>query len=255
MQHERSYVISIAGFDPSAGAGILADIKTFEQLGVHGLGVCSALTVQTEKKFTGVRWISIDEIILQLQKLLEHYSVRFVKIGIVESMELLDEILRFIHKDFPHVKIIWDPIIKATTGFEFHHTIDKLLFMKCCSEVFLITPNSSEAMQLVNEQDAYVAAGQIALVTSVFLKSYISKDGSINDILFHKDMESNFKTDVIDGFEKHGSGCVLSAAITSFLALGNDLKASCELARAYTFEFLRSTPGLLGQHRLIKLTT
>lgn len=254
MQHERNYVISIAGFDPSAGAGILADIKTFEQLGVCGLGVCSAITVQTENQFKSVRWIPFDEIIAQLQLILEHYPVQFMKIGIVESMKVLEDILHFIHKDFPHIKIIWDPILKATSGFEFHHSINQSLFLNCCSRIFLITPNAYEAMQLMNEKDAFAASKRIQLIASVFLKSYVREDGGMNDVLFYEGTEIDFKADVLNGFEKHGSGCVLSAAITAFLALGNDLKTSCELARTYTYEFLRSTQSLLGEHRAIKLT-
>ncbi|MFI5135563.1 MAG: bifunctional hydroxymethylpyrimidine kinase/phosphomethylpyrimidine kinase, partial [Chitinophagales bacterium] len=62
MSTTRKNVISIAGFDPSAGAGILADIKTFESLGVYGLGICSAITFQNENEFLGVSWIPLHQI-------------------------------------------------------------------------------------------------------------------------------------------------------------------------------------------------
>lgn len=81
MQGTRHYVISVAGFDPSGGAGILADVKTFESHGVTGLGVCSAITFQTEDQFMGVSWIPLHQIELQLDVLLKKYEVHFLKIG------------------------------------------------------------------------------------------------------------------------------------------------------------------------------
>ncbi|MEO6166691.1 MAG: bifunctional hydroxymethylpyrimidine kinase/phosphomethylpyrimidine kinase, partial [Chitinophagales bacterium] len=154
---------------------------------------------------------------------------------------------------FPQIKIIWDPVMKASSGFEFHSTISKSVLTQCCQKVFLLTPNADEALALTNETDAVLAAEQLQQVTQVFMKSFKMKDGSMYDVLLQQGTRLNFKSEVLDGFEKHGSGCVLSAAITAFLALGNDLKTSCELAKSYTFEFLQSAPGLLGTHHAIKL--
>lgn len=252
MQQQRNYVISVAGFDPSAGAGILADIKTFEQLGVYGLGVCSAITVQTEDQFQSVRWISSEEIISQLQLLLEKYEVDVMKIGIIENFEVLIKILLFLKENFPFVKIIWDPVLKASAGFEFHAAIHYSGFLECCKNVFLITPNTEEVCALLQQTDAFVAAEKLQSFTHVFLKSYKNPDGRVQDILFEENENYNYDTMLLNGFEKHGSGCVLAAAITSFLASGNDLRSSCELAKSYTFEFLKSAPGLLGAHHSIK---
>src|SRR5258706_15915901 len=119
MQASRKYVISIAGFDPSAGAGILADVKTLEAMKVYALGVCSGITFQTEDEFVGVSWIPLHQIELQLELLLKKYSVEFVKIGLIQSLEMLDELVQFVRTKFPGVKIIWDPILKASAGFQF----------------------------------------------------------------------------------------------------------------------------------------
>src|ERR1700729_4382873 len=107
----RPYVLSIAGFDPSGGAGILADIKTFEAQQTLGLGVCSALTYQTENTFEGVTWVNKDTIIKQLAPLLKAYSIDYVKIGLIENMEVLNSIIDYLLGKNPSMRIIWDPIL------------------------------------------------------------------------------------------------------------------------------------------------
>lgn len=253
MQQHRHYVISLAGFDPSAGAGILADIKTFEQLGVYGLGVCSALTIQLEDRFHHVQWITTEQIVRQLHLLLEKYDVEYIKIGIVESLSKLHEILLFLSNHFPKVKAIWDPVRKTSTGFEFHPGDNVKEFTACCRLVYLITPNAEEAKAWTGRDDAMAAALSLQPFTNIFLKSYQAADGSIMDVLLQGDQRWNFDSPPLNGFKKHGSGCVLSAAITALLAQGNDMKNSCGWAKSYTFEFLKSANDLLGEHHSIKL--
>src|SRR5580704_15712920 len=96
MLKPRSYVLSIAGFDPSAGAGLLADIKTFESNGVYGFGVVSGLTWQNDVEFGKVEWIDSYKIIQQISVLLRRFAIRFIKIGIVENMHVLQEIVCFL---------------------------------------------------------------------------------------------------------------------------------------------------------------
>src|SRR5690242_6903376 len=104
MRTELKKAISIAGFDSTAGAGVLADIKTFEQLDVYGFGVCSAITLQTESEFKGVVWVPLHQIELQLDTLLEKYEAEFLKIGLIQSLEVLDELIQTIKRKYPQVK-------------------------------------------------------------------------------------------------------------------------------------------------------
>src|SRR5579872_773482 len=90
MPKERPCVLSIAGFDPSGGAGVLADIKTFEQHKVLGMGVVTGLTFQNESEFDGVKWIPTDDIIRQIEILTRKYKFKFIKIGMLESLENLE---------------------------------------------------------------------------------------------------------------------------------------------------------------------
>ena len=85
MQTLRKYALTIAGFDPCNGAGLTADIKTFEQHKVYGLSVCTAITLQTEDVFLNIRWEKIENIINSIEVLLNKYPVSAVKTGILPS--------------------------------------------------------------------------------------------------------------------------------------------------------------------------
>jgi len=246
-------VISIAGFDPSAGAGILADIKTFEQLGVYGFGVCSAITLQTEDEFKGIAWIPLHQIELQLDTLLQKYNVKFLKIGLIQTLEVLDELIQTVRRKYPSVKMIWDPILRTSSGFQVFQKTEERLLYEILSQVYLVTPNSDEAKKLMRAENALLAAKEMGRFTNVFLKSYADLHQEHCDVLIEEGKEYFFQTNRHEGFEKHGSGCVLSAAITASLAKGFDLKHSCEEAKIYTLEFLKSSEGLLGEHHRIKL--
>src|SRR3972149_10947273 len=93
MPKERPCVLSIAGFDPSGGAGVLADIKTFEQHKALGMGVVTGLTFQNDSEFDGVKWIETDEILKQIEVLARKFQFEFVKIGMVQNLETLEKII------------------------------------------------------------------------------------------------------------------------------------------------------------------
>ncbi len=252
MQSKRPYALTIAGFDPSGGAGVLADAKTFEQLNVFGLAACTAITLQTENEFKGVSWIPLHQIELQIETLLAKYDVAFAKIGLIQNLETLNELLIFLERKFPSLKIIWDPILKSSSGFSFHNHFDEALLFDILSKIFLITPNATEANLLMQSEDAMHAARQLNRFCNVFLKSY-AKGNQHVDILLENGHEKIFTTKYILEHEKHGSGCVLSAAITAMLSKGVSLSDACATAKDYSFQFLNSEEGLLGMHREIKL--
>jgi hydroxymethylpyrimidine/phosphomethylpyrimidine kinase len=97
--------MSIAGFDPSGGAGVLADIKTFEQLKVQGLAVCTAMTLQTESEFYTLQWQPIDEILSATDVLMKKYKVEAVKIGVVKDAKFLAQIVEKLKSINPEVKL------------------------------------------------------------------------------------------------------------------------------------------------------
>ncbi|WP_042722907.1 bifunctional hydroxymethylpyrimidine kinase/phosphomethylpyrimidine kinase, partial [Flavobacterium sp. B17] len=141
MQTERPFVMSIAGYDPSGGAGLLADIKTFEQLKVKGLGVCTAMTIQTGSECLNLEWQPLERILSSIDILMKNYPVNMVKIGMVKDAEFLNEIILTIKANHPEAKIIWDPVLKSTSEFSFFDmkTIPQL--RNVIQQIDLLTPN------------------------------------------------------------------------------------------------------------------
>jgi len=252
MSNQRPFVLSVAGFDPSSGAGISADLKTFEMNHTYGLCVCTAITFQNDNEFDGMEWISFSAIQKQVDVLFRKYNIDAVKIGLISDFIMLNNIIDYLLNYKPSIKIIWDPILKASAGFDFHQRIDFELVVKILKKLFLLTPNIPEVIRLgVNSNDPSLSAMQLSKYTNVYLKGGHSNDGNVDDWLFTKEGHYKIEGKRIASGEKHGSGCVLSAAIAANLAKGMSLKESCNHARLYINQYLQSTTTLLGYHNIL----
>jgi hydroxymethylpyrimidine/phosphomethylpyrimidine kinase len=243
----RPFVVSVAGFDPSGGAGVLADIKTFEQLDVCGLSAVTSVTYQNDKEFDGVDWVAAENIIRQIEVLLRRFDVRFFKIGLIENFEVLQQIVAFITKNVAGAIIVVDPIMKASAGFDFNRQ-PTAAFDTTLRAIYCITPNLPEAEDLWGAH--YLdSLTEWRAVTNIYLKGGHSERDLLTDRLFTRDEVFEFPQMKIEGGGKHGSGCVLSAALTANLALGLPLVKAAKNAQLYTRNFLQSTPTLLGEHK------
>lgn len=245
----RPYVLTIAGFDPSGGAGILADAKTLEANKVIGLGVVSANTFQHEDLFLGVDWIPKEAIIKQLEILFNKYPIHFVKIGLVESLDVLWSMIKFMQEKNPHVQIVWDPVLKASAGFIFHAAPSRNLFEDICKNIFILTPNWHELQALYPEFEPVYSARRLAQYCTVYLKGGHSDQKKGRDYLFSKSKEFVFNPKVLAQHDKHGTGCVFSSALTAHIARGFPLKKACLKAKSYITYFLLSNKSLLGYHK------
>jgi hydroxymethylpyrimidine/phosphomethylpyrimidine kinase len=248
MPTSRPYALTIAGFDPSAGAGVLADIKTLEANGVYGLAACTALTVQNDVAFERVSWVPLAGIQDQVQLLLARFQVDFVKIGLVENLPDLLKLIRWLKVQNPAIQLVWDPVLKATAGYEFHAQPDAELLQAICRELTLITPNQPEALRLCPAATAGAAAEALAAWCPVLLKGGHADGPEATDLLLLGGERHTISEPRLLHGEKHGSGCVLSAAVLARLALGDDLGAACRAGKAYTTAFLGSNDTLLGYH-------
>ena len=244
----RPYALTIAGFDPSAGAGLLADVKTLEASGVYGLGVCTALTVQNDVAFERVRWVPAAEIREQLQILLARFPFDFVKIGLVESLPQLLELVGWLKGQNPRLQIVWDPVLKATAGYEFHPPTDPNLLRALCSEMALITPNQPEMLRLWPAESAEAAAVTVGAFCPVLLKGGHAEGEFSTDVLMEDGRRHAFSAARLPHGAKHGSGCVLSAAVLAGLAKGQNLVEACQVGKDYVSAFLASNDSLLGYH-------
>ncbi len=242
----RPIVISIAGLDPSGGAGILADIKTFEQIGVLGFGVCSALTYQREDRFEDVEWLSFKKIKKQLDLLVEVHSVDFCKIGMIKNKKTLDKLLSYLQEK--NIKVILDPILAASAGFVFHekaHAISDLL-----DKIYLITPNYDEFKNIAQKKKIKKAAIKLSESCHILIKGGHRKKKKGIDILFTPNQVATLYPRKGKYYSKHGSGCILSSAITSYLALGQDIYSACLNGKEYCSNTLQSNSSLLAYHNL-----
>lgn len=232
----RPYVLSIAGFDPCAGAGVLADVKTFEQHQTMGFGVNTSITYQTEDQFLGTKWLDLEVIESQLAPLLLRYPIAAIKVGLIH-FEQLEFILDLIPSKIP---IVWDPVLSATSGDSFENQFTRDHVARILDRFSLITPNLEE----------YSALGLASNPsTNVLLKGGHARAHK-NDVLKLVSGEEH----IIEGkifakpYQKHGTGCVLSSAIASHMAHGRSLLEACTLAKQYVEKLLRSNGSLLGYH-------
>ncbi|WP_223557724.1 hydroxymethylpyrimidine/phosphomethylpyrimidine kinase [Chryseobacterium lathyri] len=247
MQTKRPFVISIAGFDPSGGAGLLADIKTFEQLGVMGLGVCTAMTVQIESKCLSIEWLPLDEIITSISILMKEYPVEAIKIGVVKDSVFLEKIIETIRFYNAGTKIIWDPVLKSTSEFSFFDLETLPLLKDVLKKIDLITPNYNEYRVL----QEYNLLNQDQNPCAVLVKGGHRNDRIGTDILIRNGEEISLEPNLDESsgyYPKHGSGCVLSSAIAGWLAKEESLEDACRKGKLYTEKFLKSNPSLLGFH-------
>ena len=231
--------MSIAGVDPSAGAGVFADLKTFQAIGIYGTGIVTALTAQNPYKFFSTQPVSKDYISEQIDSVLDAYEIEYIKTGMLYS----PEIIRLVSKKIKEydLKAVVDPVMVATSGGDLTkedlaYALNKYLLPKS----ILTTPNISEAEKLtgfkiLSKEDAINASEKIkcnSLITGGHL------DG-INTINIEGEV-SIVKQKLIDTDNLHGTGCNLSAAITAYLAKDNDLNASILKALDYVYEGIKN---------------
>ncbi len=250
MQGSFARVLNISGFDPSAGAGVLAEIKTLQTLGVYGFGVCSALTFQNDSDFENVQWISTGDIIKQTDILLKRFDFPVVKIGLIENFDALNNILLYLKKRLPGAKIIWDPIFNASAGFVFHDSITHADIERLCKKIYLLTPNKIEVRKFAKDSfdKEEVIAERLSSYCNVLLKDGHGNGKMAKDILFTQNGEIEFQHERLVGIKKHGSGCVFTSAISGFLAQDFMLEVSCEKAKDYIQAYLQTGEGRLGFH-------
>ncbi len=237
---KRPYILTIAGFDPSGGAGLLADIKTFEALKCVGLSVISANTIQNDVEVKNCYWTPVEIMKEQIDCLFDRFEIDFVKIGIIENWIVLGEILDHLKKKNEKIKVVLDPVIRSSSSFEFHAAeglqgqLDKL---------FLITPNrlELEAIGLTKET--------ILQTTHLYLTGGHNTNDKGRDQLFLTDGRTYaFRPGSKQVWDKHGSGCILSAALTAHFAKGYPFIKACKKAKDYTEKRLGSNTGLLSYH-------
>ena len=229
--------LSIAGFDGSGGAGIQADLKTFSALGCYGMNILTMIAVQNTCGVRSCYPIPAECIKEQMQAIFDDIIPDAIKIGALFSVENITCIADYLSKHAVNIPIVLDPVMFATSG-------DVLLetqAIDCLKQVLiplatLITPNLPEAKQLIgNIEDKMELAQQLLSLgcKNVLLKGGHENTPTCDDILLTDNTQTVLSTQRIASNNTHGTGCTLSAAITSLLAKGLPLPSACQAAKNY----------------------
>lgn len=233
--------LTIAGTDPTGGAGVQADLKTFSAFRVYGASVMTALVAQNTRGVTAIHDVPVDFIRAQLDSVFDDLDVAAVKIGMLSQPQVIHAVAEEIRRR-EVTKLVVDPVMVAASG-------DRLLAEDAVSALRerlvplaqVITPNLPEAAALLDEraaesEDEMIVQGQRLLALgcqAVLVKGGHSSGAESVDVLIDAEGVSRFPARRIDTQNTHGTGCTLSSAIAAGLAFGQDLKQAVAEAKAY----------------------
>ncbi len=231
--------MSIAGVDPSGGAGVFADLKTFQAIGVYGCGIVTALTAQNPFKFFSTQPVSPEYISQQIDSVMDSYEIEFIKTGMLYSPEIIKLVSGKIEEY--DLKAVVDPVMVATSGGDLtKEDIAKAMNKYLLPKAILTTPNIAEAEKLTDieiktKEDAIKASEKICcdnIITGGHL------DG-INTININGNITIK-KQELIKTENLHGTGCNLSSAIAAYHAKGNNLEKSILKSLDYVYEGIKN---------------
>ena len=245
----RPVVLSIAGLDPSGGAGIVADIKTIAAFNCFPAVALTSITFQNTTGVFGAEHQSAATLRAQVAPVVQDLAVAAAKTGMLPTAEIVAEVARLFAEENLPAPVV-DPVVVATSG---DVLIDEEAFEILKTKLFplarLVTPNIPEAEKLAGfpittEADMKRAAEAIQLMgaRAVLVKGgHRSVMGQALDVLLDEnEIFTEFQTEYIEAGEVHGSGCTLSAAIAAALAKGLTLEQAVAAAKKYVTDAIRA---------------
>jgi hydroxymethylpyrimidine/phosphomethylpyrimidine kinase len=249
-------VLTIAGSDSGGGAGIQADLKTFEAIGVFGTSAITCVTAQNPDAVTGIKALPPDTVHAQIAAVCSGFPVASAKTGMLFSADIIRAVAGAL-EEYPVRPLVVDPVMVATSGAWLlgDHAVSALRDM-LLSRATVVTPNLAEAEVLAGrpiattEEARSAAAGLAADFGTAFVVKggHIESGPDVIDVLADRDGNIfEFRTARIKAGETHGTGCTFSAALTAYLALGVSLPESVGKAQSFVARALaRSVPA--GRH-------
>jgi hydroxymethylpyrimidine kinase/phosphomethylpyrimidine kinase len=257
--------LTIAGLDPSGGAGIIADIRTFSAFGCFPAAAVSSITFQNTVGVFGAEHQSSESVRLQVEPIIEDYDIATAKTGMLPTREVIEETARLI-RSIVDIPLVVDPVVRSTSGFDL---IDDDALRSLIGVIFplsnVVTPNLPEAeriagMKIVSAADVRTAA---KAMQSMGAKNILIKGGHLFkesaeprkavDHLFIGDEVHVLESDYIETTATHGTGCTLAAAVAANLALGKNLVEAVRIAKEFVTEAIRTAPMLGHGHSPINL--
>jgi hydroxymethylpyrimidine kinase/phosphomethylpyrimidine kinase len=280
---KQNVCLTIAGLDPSGGAGIIADIKTFAAFGCFPTAAAASLTFQNTVGVFGAVNQTAESVRRQVEPILQDFTVAALKTGMLPTREIIEEVARLVRENNLENFVV-DPVVRSTSGFDL---IDDEALQALIEKLFplatVITPNIPEAeriarMKIESVRDIRRAA---EIMQSFGARAVLIKGGHLPildlenesnnaelttedkksseqpttddgrkaiDFMFVGEQEFTFSADFIDTTATHGTGCTFAAAITANLANGKTLPESIESAKRFVTEAIRTAPNLGRGH-------
>lgn len=251
MENTPPLVLSISGSDPSGGAGLEADLKTFQRHGVYGMAVPTLLTVQNTTGVRRVKFLEPDFLADQIDFLLEDLFPAVIKIGAVGSQPMLRALVRLLSQErLRGAQVVVDTVLSSTSGtglFDMNgleEFVERLLPLAT-----LVTPNIPEFEMITGKSvDAGNAAAHLLAFGRGKRYSILLKGGHLagdpTDFLLHAGAVKKFSAPRIDTPHTHGTGCALASSIAANLALGHGIPEAVARGREYVRRAIAGNPGL-----------
>ena len=245
---DKPVVLTIAGLDPSGGAGIVADIKTIAALGCFPAAALTSITYQNTTGVFGAEHQTPATLRAQVEPIVQDLNVAAAKTGMLPTAEIVAEVARLFSEENLPAPVV-DPVVVATSG---DVLIDDEAFEILRTKLFplarVVTPNIPEAEKLAgfpihSEADMRRAAN---VIKSMGARAVLVKGGhrrEATDILLSESL-MEFRGEYLDVGEVHGSGCTLSAAIAACLGKGMNLEEAVGAAKEYVTNAIRSAPRI-----------
>ena len=249
-QKKPSVVLSIAGYDPSSGAGITADIKTMAAHACYGVTCITALTVQSTRGVKRVEPVHGSVITETLDHLADDLSIAAIKIGMLGSVDAAKAVAAFLERHSPRF-VVLDPIIRSSSGADLISKGGlKILQKQILNRTYVVTPNIDEAAALTghsvtNLDDMQVAASRLHKMGA---RNVIITGGHLNPPYDLLSLEGKraiiLKGRRIFTRSTHGTGCAFSTSLACHLAMGKDLVAAAKAAKRFVTSALRKAPAI-----------
>ena len=245
-------VLTIAGFDPYGGAGIQIDTKTIHALGGYAFSAVTAVTAQNSQGVSGVEAVSPQMLHLQLDTLLKDVKVDAVKIGMLANASLV-EVVSDVIEAYGLKNVVLDPVLVSSSGRTLlEPEAVKVMVARLFPLCSLVTPNLDETNMLLHA-NFKGEAKEISLMAEQFLKmgagnilmkgGHTAEEKAVDYLVGYSGITA-YATPRIHTSHTHGTGCLLSSAITTRLARGETLAASVKVAKAFLFSKLKKASML-----------
>lgn len=252
----KKILLSVAGYDPSSGAGVALDLKVFQLLGFQGVAVVTAITSQNTMQVKHVNCLGAELVLDQYRTLREDISISGIKVGMVgcrENIRVIKEIL----SDNPKIPKVIDSVFRSSSGF---WLLEKKSIPAYISEIkgkaSLITPNIQEArlisgITIKNKEDMKKAAQTITSLSQIpcLLKGGCFEDEMV-DLLYDGEKFHFFKKEILKK-RTHGTGCFLSSSLLAYLVRGYSLKKATFRATGLTHTAIKKSIPIGKGQRII----